>query len=442
MRINLRQILSTCLLFFVLLAVSGCSTYDERMKEITDLYFEGKLTEALIKMELMTKEAEVSDEGVYRLFLMEKSMIHSRMGNYQLATKDLMRAYNKNQVEVLTNNPKAMAKYLFTDYAGLYRTKPYEEVVHNTINMINFMAMGDLSGAAVEAKQFHNAQYYWEKLKDETGAGNALGYYLGYLVLKKLERYGEFPNFERDAKRYSKLPASYYEVLEPTNTEMADLVVVIESGRVPYRVKGQRALTSREFAGRMAKYRGSWLRPQVKFPKLVSRKATHRGLSGISVDGINMSGTCLLNIGSQAISRYKKDSPLIITAALTRTLTRAIAAYAAAEVAKSSWEDHLKNQKRQRGQGAYLNRQELHEARQMGQLAGSITEASMLAADTPDTRCWSLLPNRVYVHKSKVTPGSHVIEIKLKNGETISKRIDVNAGGLKTVLFVLPWGML
>jgi hypothetical protein len=47
----------------------------------------------------------------------------------------------------------------------------------------------------------------------------------------------------------------------------------------------------------------------------------------------------------------------------------------------------------------------------LGVLASMITQASMVAADKPDTRSWATLPARIAVVRAQLPPGEHAIEV-------------------------------
>ncbi|MGB5194591.1 MAG: hypothetical protein WBN70_16520, partial [Polyangiales bacterium] len=46
-----------------------------------------------------------------------------------------------------------------------------------------------------------------------------------------------------------------------------------------------------------------------------------------------------------------------------------------------------------------------------GVLASMITQASMAAADKPDTRSWATLPARIAIVRTRLPPGKHAIEV-------------------------------
>ena len=47
-----------------------------------------------------------------------------------------------------------IGKYMFSDSATKYKTTPTEKLSLNAINLINYLAQGDLEGATIEAKRF------------------------------------------------------------------------------------------------------------------------------------------------------------------------------------------------------------------------------------------------------------------------------------------------
>ncbi len=409
--------------FLAMLLLSGCKTYDERLAEISGDYYENRLDMAMTKMYVLVQEVEKDDVNDLPLYKMERAIIATRMGNYKAASEDLKDAYSQTEVLDLTSDPEAAEKYLFRDYSGKYKVLPYEEVIHNTINGINFLAMGDLNGAAVEFRQFQTQSQYWTETEGEKDCQNPIGYYLGALVMQKIGDRGNLDYFQKQAKKCSLIPASFYEL--STSKDKGDLLVVVLNGKAPCRVEERKQLLEADIAVRLGKYRGSVAPPMMRYAKLATRSATYSGISEVSADDQKVQAIRLLDIEAQATARYKKEETQIITAATSRAVTRAIAAYIAAEAVRES----MRNQK---------DHDDDAMAGLCGVLAGTAVEAGMAAADTPDTRCWSFLPRDIYIAKLQLTPGSKQVRIVFEGGNVREKTVDLNGGELKTIVLVEP----
>jgi hypothetical protein len=61
----------------------------------------------------------------------------------------------------------------------------------------------------------------------------------------------------------------------------------------------------------------------------------------------------------------------------------------------------------------------------VGLLASFIGEGLLVAADRPDTRSWTLLPEKVFVSRKRVPAGSHEVQVGLGQGNETWQSIAV-----------------
>ena len=109
---------------------------------------------------------------------------------------------------------------------------------------------------------------------------------------------------------------------------------------------------------------------------------------------------------------YEAGKPKIIGAALTRMITRAVAA----EGARAAG--------RQQSGG-------------LGFLAAALVEGTMVVLDKPDTRSWSTLPAQVHLTRVRVPAGTHEVSVDLHGGggAKLRRTVEVPAGGFAVVDF-------
>jgi len=126
--------------------------------------------------------------------------------------------------------------------------------------------------------------------------------------------------------------------------------------------------------------------------------------------GVDLAG----DFGSEITAEYEALKPKILGAALSRMIVRA----AAAEGARAAGQ--------QAGDAGEV----------VGWVAALATEATLVAFDKPDTRSWTLLPERVYVSRSSVASGRHVVDVDLSGyrSERRSFDVDVPPGGFAVVV--------
>jgi hypothetical protein len=135
----------------------------------------------------------------------------------------------------------------------------------------------------------------------------------------------------------------------------------------------------------------------------------------MKIDGQNANLDLTTNIGAEIKNEYENLKPKIIGAALSRMIVRAAAAEGV----------------RQAGN---------QESPALGWVLALATEASMVAMDKPDTRSWMFLPDRVYLYHTRLTPGSHTIEIQLgrSGGTTLRHNVDLRPNGYAAVIVTAP----
>ena len=156
------------LALFLSLALGGCAGHAARTEGARTALDEGIPNQAL---ELLDEQLEVKSaadlpekvSGDNALLLLDRAMVLQQLAstgretspkNYALSSRDLEVA--DKQVEILDLSRGAVddiGKYLFSDATGPYKAPTYEKLMINTMNMVNYLARGDLNGAKVEARR-------------------------------------------------------------------------------------------------------------------------------------------------------------------------------------------------------------------------------------------------------------------------------------------------
>ncbi|MCH2109750.1 MAG: hypothetical protein MK135_10495 [Polyangiaceae bacterium] len=158
------------------------------------------------------------------LLVLDRAIVEQSLQDYKDSMTDLQ--YADKKVEILDlerNTGDEIAKYMFTDSVGPYQAPPYEKIMVNTMNLMNYLAAHQLSGAKVEARRFSIIQEYLNRGKKKTGAAmSAPGSYLAGFAFERDGRadialkyydqalaYGEFKTLVAPVRRLLRLsPAS------------------------------------------------------------------------------------------------------------------------------------------------------------------------------------------------------------------------------------------
>lgn len=424
------------------LAQAACGGHEDRVRTALDALDRGVPAEAIAalneQMEVATAEELPALRGDNALLLLDRGNVLLSMDRYKLSARDLGAA--DKSIDLLDMSRGAadeLGKYLFSDDVGPYKAPAYEKLLINTINIMNYLAQRDLSGARVEARRLAIMQKYLRDHEGET-ALIGLGSYLAGFAFEKSGQHDEALLYYDDALRHGPYPslrhplraltrgeprspriAALIEGVEPLpplgEAGEAELVVVVGYGRVPQKVPMRLPIglaltlvaddispTDRARANALA---AKGLVTWINYPTL------GRGKGGYALPTLRINGRAqpmeqALDVEAQVRSAWKKNEGTIILSAITRTIARVAAGEAVQGATEAAAED----------------------SGPLGLLAGLLTTATLSALDTPDTRSWSTLPARIALARTRVPAGAHELVVSAR-GETRRIRVNVAAGG-------------
>lgn len=342
-----------------------------------------------------------------------------------------------------------VATYMFSDSGGRYRAPPYEKLLINTLNMLNYLETHDLSGARVESRRFEVMRKY---LKDNTGVLSSGSLSLGSAIAgftcelngetdEALRYYdealaeGRFPGFGRSlaslvsqgSYRSPRLKALLPADDAPGASTPApagvgkdaegegDVLMVVGYGRVahkiPQRIPIGLALTmfssslSPTDRARANDIAAQGLVTWINFPSLAPN-SDFGDRPTVMVDGKSVAVDVAIDLDREVRAEWKRLEGPIIVKAITRMITRFAV-----------------------GQGLRVAAGK-NEA--LGIFASLAAQATMTALDTPDTRSWETLPARVAVARVRLPTGAHKVELEAR-GMRRTQNVTIKAGGWSTV---------
>ncbi len=449
---------------FAMVGASGCATYTDHVREAKQDALQGRTQQAV---ERLNKAIGAEESHQYpekltsenTLMLLERATLLQAIGKYKLAARDMMIADQQlDWLDIGAQGKAKIGKYMFSGSSVKYRAPPFERLLLNTLNMVNFMAVGDYEGAQVEARRFSIVEYFF--LNDESKTllpeSLALGNYLGGVAFEATGEYNQAARYYADAYRYG-LRTSRFErrlvdlfritgyggkgkgdavqqlvdrsragsvlSFEEYRKQYVDgeLLMVVQSGMAPYK-EGKKYPVGQAIAyanahsynynytlsakekSRAREMAVSGALKWISFPQL-----TEKGLPGqrnvnIFVDGREAAVFMGSNIERQVEHAWERISGALMVAAITRMITRAAA-----------------------GAGAREATQQATGKSGLGILAQLAVEGSMLAADKPDTRSWSMLPGRIKLARVRLPDGSYPVKVKVA-GRTESRNVEIGSG--------------
>ncbi len=381
------------------------------------------------------------------LLLLERATLLQGLGRHEDAVRDFAEADKAMEIlDLSQDDAGAVGEYLFSGDAGIYRAPPHEKLMVNTLAMISYMSLGDLEGARVEARRLGVLQKYFKDAAPEELALYGLGSYLAGFVFEQsgdteealryyMEAYdngydelaeqvaylGERVGSGHDLVSRARVEAP--SAAAPTRDE-GEMLVIVQSGRVPYKqaerlpvgafvvapvadARWQMSPAERRRADSLV---AEGVLKWINFPVLQRSPLPFRRFS-VSVGSSRPDPQIFMDLEECTIAAWEYDKDKLMFAAFTRMVARALAGNATEAVAK----------------GSKLDKQLFPGA---SALLGAVVEGGLTAADTPDTRSWTLLPANIRVYRVKVDDGTHRIMARGSGGASSrqSYEIEVPSG--------------
>ena len=418
----------------LLFALSGCATYTDRVAQANVAVSAGAYADGLTAMNGLlgvSSADQLPDKwsGDRSLNVLERGVLQQSLGRYKGSARDFSAAEQELELlDLRADAIGALGSYLYSDSVKTYRTPPTERLALNAINLLNYLADGDLEGAAVEARRFQVMREFLDTQGIDASGPATLGTYLAGFVF---ERRGEG---DRALRYYDEtLAGGALESLVAPVTRLAavnpyrgehvkeivaraapspkknappptELLVVLSLGRVPHKVPERIPVGAAVgIAGTVLSGDTDFLKygatKVVVYPNLVSTPSS-LGPPLVRVDSQDVQLEQVTDLGAAVRREYDEAKPKILAAALTRVAARA----AVSEGVRA-------------GGSA--------ESKLLGDVLSIAVESVMVALDKPDTRSWTTLPERVLVARVPVDPGSHTVDVSFEG--------TANAGRVQTV---------
>jgi tetratricopeptide (TPR) repeat protein len=421
-------------------AMTGCGGHAARTLEMRTALDAGDARRAIAAV---NKELEVDSEkelpkeilGDNALLVLDRASIQQGQAKFDLARRDFEAADKAiDMLDLARNAGDSIGEYVFSGSSGKYVAPPYEKLLVNTLNMLNYLELGDLNGARVEARRLSVVQkYYRDQLGQRDNPVVGLGSMLAGFAYEKsgeideaLRYYDESLQFAsfgslRDPVRRIASLGSYrsprLKALLDENTKppaedgMGEILFVVGFGRVPHKipqripiglaltyVSGAISPHDRERANKLAV---QGLVTWVNFPSLAPGTGTY------ATPSLRMGSQFLqleeaVDVDHEVREEWKKIEGKIILSAITRLIARVAVGQG---IQAASGKDSV-----------------------VGFLGSIAAQATLTALDTPDTRSWETLPARVAVVRVRVPAGTYPIEIDAR-GWKRTQQLVVKEGG-------------
>ncbi len=450
-----------------LIFATGCPTYTDHVRKAKTQVINHQPESAVESLNEALETPESRDlprklKGNHVLWLLERATVLQALGMYRLAARDMMVCDRElDWLDIAAEDKAKLGKYMFSGTSVKYRAPPYERLLLNTLNMVNFLALGDYEGAQVEARRFTIIETFFVDNEGKTILPGMIGFG-NYMAGVSFEAAGDYRTAARhyakawhNGIRHDGFRRRLVELLRMTGNDVSgyrdgtedtdsldslvadsqggepmsfkeyrarfvdgSLLTIVQTGMVPYK-EGRRytvadALAYTASASYYASYRlSSDQRSQarrlasagvinsVNFPVLTDKGLPSNRSVSLKVGDTKPRVVRGLDVSRQVQHAWERIAPALMVAAITRMITRAAAGTTIGAVTEDATQS----------EGA-------------GFLAQAATQITMSAFDTPDTRSWSMLPSNIWISRRQVSPGSQTVEVNV-SGKTRSKTVDV-----------------
>jgi hypothetical protein len=430
-----------------LCALTGCGGHTERTLKLRTALDQGNTREAI---EACNEELDVKSgkelpndlTGDNALIVLDRASIQQSIVQWKDSARDFEAADKAiDMLDLAHNAGDSIGEYVFSGSSGRYVAPPYEKLLINTLDMINYLELGDLSGAKVEARRLTVMQkYVAEQLNEPDNPVLGLGGFLAGLAFEKSGNADEALHYYDDALKFSgfhsiKDPAralmtqSSYKTQRltalasdttplPPSLEEAnegELIVVAGYGRVPHKISNRVPIglaltlfardihpTDAQAANKLA---AQGLVTWINYPTLAPGQGSYE-TPRIVVDSKLVQVEEAVDISTQVRDEWHKVEGKIVASAITRLIARLAVGEG---IQMAAGKDSI---------GGFI--------------AALGTQAVLTALDTPDTRSWETLPARIAVARVRLPAGRHSIKLDAR-GVSRTETIDLPKGGWKLV---------
>ncbi len=425
---------------------SGCATYTDRIREASQSAaagnYEAGVTD-LNKVLGVDSGTELPNDwsGDRPLAALDRGTLHQALTRYPDSERDFEGAEQVLELLDMKTDPVGtLAAYLYSDSVKTYKTPPSERLSLNAVNLLNYLAAGDLNGAAVEARRFQVMRDYLDSQNIKAEQPARLGTFLAGFVFEQL---GEG---DRALRYYEEtLAAGPLPVLDPVIVRLArsnpyrgphitevlargwkhkaaaappsDLLIVLSLGRVPHKEPVRIPVgLAVSLAGAATSGNVDWLKygatKVVVYPELVDTPSA-LGPPEVMVGDSSVALEPLSDLGTAVRQEYEDAKPKIIAAALTRMAARG-------------------------GMTEGIRAAGNQQSSLLGDILAALFESGMVALDRPDTRSWTMLADIVLVARLPIPPGQHRVDVTFGGAGAVNITVEVPEGGYAAVVVTEP----
>jgi hypothetical protein len=406
-------VMSRLIQSLVLLTLAGCATHADRLAEVRGAYYAGDLAaaDAAIATGLAAKKSDAD------VLLLEQAMVQISSGRPHDAEQTLRRVRDRFEELQGPQLAQSAAAYLTDDTRRAYTGEDYEQVL-----IRGFLALSNLmhDGGDAEAyslqlidkqeqiiaggqvKEGENPKQNYQRV--------ALAPYLRGVLREAT--HVDYDDAERSfvtvvnwqpqfqAGRFDLERAARGTHSAPGN---GVLYVFALTGRGPQKVEAVEVPSSAALliAGEIVSAVGNQTVPPnvapVKVPKVIGQACAVQDVA-VMVDGQPVGRTeTITDVTDLACKQYEAIYPQVVARAVARRVVKKGIVYGGKEMTGI-------------------------EKGSLSGLALDLAGIAWEAAESADTRCWGLLPDKIQVLRVELPAGTHEVSLQARNGSRLASR--------------------
>ncbi|MCH9853727.1 MAG: hypothetical protein K0U45_09525 [Alphaproteobacteria bacterium] len=458
--------------------LSGCAAFSKQHNEFHAEFRQFSSEEAAIAR---AEKFETDEKANKILHLQEQARLYHIGGDYVTSREKLaevLEFYRDSDYDAIINTGRLGANagaLLTNDKVIPYNGSDYERIYSRQIQAMNYLALGDVSGAMVEVRAAANEQrfaaeardkrvdeavdekrvkmlnyvdksqlnilselagdkrngflssymyYFSALLREATGDANAA--YIDYRQAWQLVAPNRYlgNNVVRLAERYDRGNQQRYQELLGSNqvqtlpAQSGKVAVLIERGFVQPRQEFSFEVQF-DYISPTGQYRLIWAKAAIP----TYNKSDGRFLSPVTVvsGDVEVQSQFVMNSITLAANQLKEAMPGIMLRQSTRIVTKQIAAEGVSRAAASTAGDD--------STAAFI-----------GFVAGFAAQGAGALLEKADTRSWLSIPDQIDNAELILPAGKQEITVQLAGGRVVKTKADVTAGGI-TIIRVFDNGI-
>ena len=404
------------------LALSGCASFSDSFSDIESEMAAQRFGAALQALE--KQQHPKRDEVVY---LLNKAMLERMNGDFAASNRSFEAAKARmDELNAVSLREQALSVTV-NDAMRSYTGETYEQVLVHLYMALNYLQLGNLIDARVEALQVdEQLREIAQRIPESRYTEDALALYLTGMIYEEMgepsdamiayrqayeayRRYGEkygvpTPDYlQRDLLRLAeqlgladelrKYKQEFHIDHWASAEELAakgELVFILHDGLAPIK---------REHATTVVDPRSGHI-VRIALPYYEERPTPVTG-ARVEAGDIHARAELAEDIDAIAVKDLESRMPAITGRAVARAVVKAEMARAVRESAR---------QQNQNGSGA------------AAAVAGLAVEIFGVVTERADTRSWLTLPSRIYLARMPLSPGTYTIKVDLldNNGQIVA----------------------